>query len=79
LSILAISVVLIAGSLAVNPIAIADDDDGDDDDDEGGSGTGISCDWVGDKIVNRFFQCEAIAITCTNGQVTNMRFVPCPP
>ena len=34
LSILAISVVLIAGSLAVSPIAIADDDDDDDDDDE---------------------------------------------
>ncbi len=33
LSILAISVVLIAGPLAVNPIAIADDDDDDDDDD----------------------------------------------
>ena len=33
LSILAVSVVLIAGSLAVSPIAIADDDD--DDDDEG--------------------------------------------
>jgi len=32
LSILAISVVLIAGSLAVIPIVIADDDDGDDDD-----------------------------------------------
>jgi len=31
LSILAISVVLIAGSLAVSPIAIADDDNGDDD------------------------------------------------
>jgi len=34
LSVLAISVVLIAGSLAVNPIAIADDDDDDDDDDD---------------------------------------------
>ncbi len=33
LSILAISVVLIAGSLAVSPIAIADDDDDDDNDD----------------------------------------------
>jgi len=33
ISILAVSVVLIAGSLAVSPIAIADDDDDDDDDD----------------------------------------------
>ena len=32
-SVLAVSVVLLAGSLAINPIAIADDDD--DDDDEG--------------------------------------------
>jgi len=37
LLILAISVVLIAGSLAVSPIAIADDDD-DDDDDDGDTG-----------------------------------------
>jgi len=34
LSVLAISVVLIAGSLAVSPIAIADDDDDDDEDDD---------------------------------------------
>jgi len=34
LSILAISVVLVAGSLAVSPIAIADDDDDDDDGDD---------------------------------------------
>ncbi len=34
LSILAISVVLIAGSMAASPIAIADDDDDDDDDDD---------------------------------------------
>jgi len=33
LSLLAISVVLVAGSLAVSPIAIAEDDDDDDDDD----------------------------------------------
>jgi len=34
LSLLAISVVLVAGSLAVSPIAVADEDDEDDDDDE---------------------------------------------
>ena len=38
LSILAVSVVLLTGSLAVNPIAIADDDDNDDDDDDDGPG-----------------------------------------
>jgi len=32
-SVLAVSVVLLAGSLAINPIAIADDDDDDDDND----------------------------------------------
>ncbi len=37
LSILAISVVLIAGSLAVSPIAVAGGDDDDDDDDDGGA------------------------------------------
>jgi len=48
LSLLAISVVLVAGSLAVSPIAIAgddeDDDEEDDEDDNGGGGSqGISC------------------------------------
>jgi len=38
LSILAVSVVLLAGSLAVSPIAIADDDDEDDDDDDDDGG-----------------------------------------
>jgi len=40
LSLLAISVVLVAGSLAVSPTAIAggDDDDDDDDDDDGNGG-----------------------------------------
>jgi len=40
LSILAISVVLIAGSLAVSPTAIAGGDDDDDDDDDDGNGGG---------------------------------------
>ena len=34
LSVLAISVVLLTGSLAISPIAVADDDDDDDDDDD---------------------------------------------
>jgi len=48
LSILAISVVLIAGSLAVSPIAIADDDDDDDDDD--GDDTGAKTNPVSEAI-----------------------------
>ena len=46
LSILAISVVLIAGSLAVSPIAIADDDDDDDDNDDNGGVPGVRMEWL---------------------------------
>ena len=46
LSILAISIVLIAGSLAVSPIAIAGDDNDDDDDDDDGAAAGVSMEWL---------------------------------
>ena len=42
LSLLAISVVLVAGSLTVSPVAIADDDDDDDDDDDKGDKERVS-------------------------------------
>ena len=47
LSIVAISAVLITGSLAVSPIAIADDDDDDDDDDDGDATMKFNCNGVG--------------------------------
>jgi len=62
LSILAISVVLIAGSLAVSPIAIAGGDDDDDDDDDGG-GTNV--------ILQKLDQIIAI-ITSIFTEVTNI-------
>ena len=67
LSILAVSVVLLTGSLAVNPIAIADDDDNDDDDDDDGPGddfTTYSRSLSADIDAGDF---ETISVSCDDG------------